>query len=100
MSVFSTAGLARLSARELCRLTHGTPVTLVAGTAHVFHRDRQRARPPAELGSELPDLVRHAPGGLSDECSLPCDDTARLDDEVTDWLGHDGLGRGARVDDY
>src|SRR6266536_6523381 len=37
--------------------------------------------------------------GLPDERSLPCHDASRLDDEVTDRVGHDRLRRGARVDD-
>src|SRR6266487_3142880 len=38
--------------------------------------------------------------GLSDERSLLCDDASRLDDEVTDWVGHDRLRRAAYLDGY
>src|ERR1051326_1131889 len=73
---------------------------VVQGLRQLGCRQRRYVQSRGEHDQDAAIRCVRAPGGLSGECSLPCDDAARLDDEVTDWVGHDGLGWGARVDDY
>jgi hypothetical protein len=57
----------RLPAHPTARLSRWPQVLLTSSS----HRDRQRVRPSAELGSELHDLVRHASEWSGRAVSMP-----------------------------